>query len=145
MKGVVRGQKGAVDAMSKGRRTAVILAVLACGGLAGYLIIVWPSLTREPVGPPRGELPQAVEGWPEPTSGQFVGHPESSIVERFGPPTHRWQGRYGAPRVSYRRTYPDAITATYKRPTGILYLSFCKEQGRLLCFSSDWLPEGWEF
>jgi hypothetical protein len=130
--------------MSK-RRTAIGLALLAGVALAGYLVAVWPSLTRKPVGPPQGELPQAVEGGLEPSSGQFVGHPEASIEEQFGPPTHRWQGHYGNPPVSYRMMYPDAITATYERATGTLYLSFCKEQGRLVCFSSDWVPTGWMF
>src|SRR5262245_36188325 len=134
-----------VAVMSKRRRIAVALAVLSCVALAGYLVAVWPSLTRESVGPPRGELPQVVEGGSQPFSGQFVGHPESSIMERFGPPTHRWEGHYGAPPVSYQRTYTDAITVTYERPTGTLYLSFCKEQGRLVCFSSDWMPTGWVF
>lgn len=131
--------------MSKRRRTSITLAILASIALAGYLVVVWPSLTREPVGLPRGELPPAVEGGPEPTSGQFVGHTETSIAERFGPPTYRWQGHYAAPPVSYQRTYPDAVTATYVRPTGTLYLSFCKVRGRLICFRSDWMPSGWVF
>ena len=131
--------------MSKRRRAAVVLAVLACVAMAGYLAAVWPSLTREPVGPPPSELPQVVDGGSKPTSGQFVGHPEASIVERFGPPNHHWQGHYGAPPVSYQRTYPDAITATYERSTGTLYLSFCEERGRLVCFRSDWMPTGYVF
>ena len=113
--------------------------------LITWVTYVWPSLMREPVGPPRGELPQAVEGGSEPTSGQFLGHPESDIVERFGLPTHRWEGHYGAPPISYQRKYPNVITVTYERPTGTLYLSFCKEQGRLVCFRSAWMPAGWVF
>jgi hypothetical protein len=139
------GEGGAADAMSKRKRTAVALAVLACVTLAGYLVVVWPSLMREPVDRPQGGLPQAVAGGLESTSGQFIGHTEASIVERFGPPTHRWRGHYGAPPASYQRTYPDAITVTYEGQTGTLYLSFCKEQRRFVCFSSDWLPAGWAF
>jgi hypothetical protein len=75
-------------------------------------------------------------------SGHFVGHTESSIVEQFGPPSARGEGHYAAPPVGYRLKYPDAITATYVRPSGVLYLSFCKERGQLVCFSSDWLPQG---
>ena len=52
-----------MDAMSKRKRIAVVLVLLTCVcELAGYLVAVWPSLTREPVRPPRGERPQAVEG-----------------------------------------------------------------------------------
>jgi hypothetical protein len=131
-----------VTIMSKWRWTAVVLAVLVCVASAGYLATVWPSLIREPVGPPQCELPQVVEGGSEPISGQLVGQPESSIVEQFGPPTRRSEGHYGNPPVSYRRAYRDAITVTYVRPTGTLYLSFCTEQDRLVCFSSDWLPTG---
>jgi hypothetical protein len=131
--------------MGKRRRIAVVLAALAGLTLAGYLVAVWPSLTRQPVGPPRGELPQGVEGGSEPASGRFVGHPEADIVGRFGLPTHRWRGHFGAPPVSYQRAYPDAVTATYERPAGALYLSYCEERGRLVCFSSEWLPAGWVF
>jgi hypothetical protein len=66
--------------MAKRKRTAIVLALLAGVIAAGYLVAVWPSLTREPVGPPQGELPVAVEGGAEPTAGQFVGHSEASIV-----------------------------------------------------------------
>src|SRR5687768_14456479 len=110
--------------MSIRRRTAAILLALA--GVAGsiYVVLVWPMLTREPIDPPEGELPQSVVGAREPIAGQFVGHSESSIVERFGPPSHRWKGHYGAPPAGYKWRYLDAITATYVRPTGVLYLSF---------------------
>jgi len=67
--------------MSKRRRTAVALAVLASVVLAVYAVVVRPSRMREPVGTPRGELPQVVAGGLEPTSGQFVGHAEAAIVE----------------------------------------------------------------
>jgi hypothetical protein len=130
-------------AANKRSRIAVILAILACVALAWYFVAVLPILMREPVGQPRGALPQAVEGGSEPTSGQFVGHHETSIVERFGPPSWRWEGHYGAPAESYERIYPDAITMTYERKTGTLFLSFCKERGRLVCFRSDWFPVGW--
>jgi hypothetical protein len=121
------------------------LTLVACVALTGYLATVWPWLTRGRLGPAPGELPPSVEDGPEPSSGRFVGHPEASIVERFGPSTARWQGHYGNPPMSYRRTYPDAVTVTYVRPMGTLYLSFCKEQGLLICFSSDWMPTGWVF
>lgn len=127
------------------KRVLVGIGAIACVALAGYLVAVWPSLTRDPVGPPRGELSQVVEGGSEPTAGAFVGHPEANIAERFGPPTHRWRGHYGAPPLSYQRTYPEAVTAVYERPAGTLYLSFCEERGRLVCFGSDWLPAGWVF
>jgi hypothetical protein len=131
--------------MSKRMWVAVVLAVRVCGALTGYLATVWPALTCEPVGPPRGELPQALEGESVPISGQLVGQLRSSILARFGPPTHRWKGHYGNPPLSYRWAYAGAITITYERPTGTLSLSFCKEASRLVCFSSDWLPAGGVF
>jgi hypothetical protein len=131
--------------MSKSRWVVVVLAMLVGCVLTGYLATLWPWLTRGPIGPPRGELPRALEGGSEPISGQLVGQPQSSILGRFGPPTHRWEGHYGNPPVSYTRTYPDAVTVAYERPTGTLYLSFCKEEGRLVCFSSDWMPTGCVF
>jgi hypothetical protein len=126
------------------RRNRFGLVVLAALGaaIAIYLGAYWPMLTRDPVGPPREMLPSSVEGGLEVIEGQFLGHTETDIVERFGPPSHRWEGHYGAPAIEIPRTYPDAITATYLRASGILYLSFCREGGQLVCFSSHWMPEG---
>jgi hypothetical protein len=124
--------------------TAVALLLLTCVGFVTFVVRL-RATSREPVGPPNGDLPNAIEGGPEPAFGQFVGHSESSIVVRFGPPSNRWKGHYAAPPISYRLKYPDAITATFVRPSGVLYLSFCREEGRLVCFSSAWMPEGWAF
>lgn len=107
-----------------------------------FVMAMWPIWTRESVGPPGGELPHMVEGGQEPIAGQFVGYSESSIVEQFGPPSTRWKGHYGAPPLVYRWKYPDAVTATYIRPSGTLYLSYCRERGRVVCFRSDWMPAG---
>jgi hypothetical protein len=127
------------------RRTVVVVILLA--GLAS-VPVVWfcRALSRDPVGPPKGPLPDAFEGpLAEPVSGQFVGHTESAVVERFGPPSHRWRGHYAIPPLEYQLKYHDAVTLTYARPSGVLYLSFCREGGMLVCFSSDWMPNGWEF
>ena len=128
-------------------RKRVVFGLLLLGCVVGVLCCVyfWPMLTREAIGPPKGALPDSIEGGNDPVSGQWVGHVETDVVERFGPPSHRWSGHYAAPPVEYKRRYPDAVTLTYIRPAGILYLSFCRENGRLVCFSSDWLPEGWVF
>src|SRR5262245_57640244 len=73
-----KGEGGDQDLMSKWWKVMAVLTVLAGGALAGYLVAVWPYLTRDPIGPPQGELPQTVEGGATPTSGLFVGHSESS-------------------------------------------------------------------
>jgi hypothetical protein len=108
--------------MSRRRRTAAILAALTTVAL---VMGICPWLARNEIGPPQAELPQTLEGGSELVSGQFIGHTEASIVERFGQPTHTWRGHYGNPPLSYRLKYLDAITTTYNRATGTLYLSFC--------------------
>jgi hypothetical protein len=120
--------------MSTRRRALAVLLPLAGAALSLYLVEAWPYLIRDPAGPPAGELPRSVEGTTE-----------AVIMERFGPPSHRWHGHYAAPPVGYRRVYPDAVTVTYVRPTGVLYLSFCEERGQGVCFTSHWIPEGWVF
>ena len=49
------------------------------------------------------------------------------------------------PGLKYTLTYPDAVSVTYVRPDGELYLSYCWEWGKWVCFRSDWMPEGWVF
>ncbi|MGL6076244.1 MAG: hypothetical protein ACRC8S_18980 [Fimbriiglobus sp.] len=126
------------------KATKRLLVTIAGVLVVGYLLPMWPILTREPVGPPSNDLPQSVEGETF-ASGDFAGHTADSILERFGSPTHRWEGHYGAPRWDFQQKYPDANTAVYEQPTGSLYLSFCKDRGQLVCFRSHWLPTGWEF
>jgi hypothetical protein len=99
--------------MNKRMWTIFVLGVLVGVALAGYLVYVWPYLTRDSVGRPHDELPQAVEGGLRPTTGQFVGYAESSIVERFGLPSQRWQGHYGAPLA---RRINGSVAAMWEDP-----------------------------
>lgn len=119
--------------------------LLAVFGVGCYVVVVWPSFVREPVGPPKTKLPETLEGGMNLVSEQFVGHTEADIAKRFGPPSHSWHGHYGLPDIEFQRKYPEAITSTYNRESGTLYLSFCKEGGRSVCFCSDWMPAGWVF
>lgn len=121
-------------------RIAGGVAIFLAGCVTGCLVALWPWMTRPPVGPPVGPMPQTLDGGLNPQQGDFVGFSETEIVERFGPPTHRWKGHFGLRSDS---EYPDAITATYILPAGILFLSFCEEGGRLVCFTSVWQPDGW--
>jgi hypothetical protein len=107
-------------------------------------MFVWNPF-RGAIRPSQDQLPNVIEAGKEPISGQFVGHTESSIVERFGLPSTRYRGHYGLPGVLAESKYPDAVTVTYKRPSGVLYLSYCWQWGTWVCFCSDWMPEGWAF
>lgn len=131
--------------MRLGRRTTIVLATVAGVALGGYAILRYPAWTRTPVGAPVEGLPAAIEDGSEPTADRFVGHTEADIVSRFGPPTHSWSGHYGAPPLQFQHVYHDATTATYVRAGGVLYLSYCVEGGRRVCFTSHWMPEGCVF
>jgi hypothetical protein len=133
--------------MKSHRRKVFIL--LGIGLLVSALLAVGMRfLSRwltERVGSPNGELPAAIEAGRKPVFGDFYGHTQASIIERFGLPSLRWEGHYGMPPLSYSERYPDAVTMTYRRPTGTLYLSFCLEKGEWVCFSSAWMPTGCVF
>jgi hypothetical protein len=137
--------------MSNRRRSArrlSLIAFVACFlALAAGLWYQWPNLTREPVGPPEFPLPETVEGpraFEERVAfeSRFLGHTEASIIERFGPPDHRHEGRDAAPTERFYRTCPEAVCVVYSRPTGWLRLWYCREQDRWVCFSAFWNPEG---
>jgi hypothetical protein len=127
-----------------------ILAVGCVLATSCVLLFAWPSFTRQPVGPARATLPETVEG-PAPSESDpdvwyefgrsFVGYTKADITERFGPPTDTWRGHYGRPRLSKVRTYPEAVTLVYQRASGSLYLSFCCEKGRWVCFSAQWMTK----
>ncbi len=126
-----------------------VVALLATIGIALsiHLVNSWQNTARKPVGVPVFELPEldVFDGEKKPVQGTLAGHAESKILERFGPPSDRWDGHFGCPPYDYSRQYPDAVTAVYIRPSGTLYLSFCQQEGRSVCFSSCWLPKGWAF
>ena len=130
--------------MTRRRRTVSFVLAFGLLALAASVLAAWFP-PREPVGQPKSKLPHAMEGGQEPISGQFVGHPESSVAEQFGAPTSRWEGHYGSPPIKYQRIYRDAVTVTYTRPTGTHYLSYCRERGTWVCFGSNWMPVGYVF
>ncbi len=115
-----------------------VLAVIAI--VVGTRLYLYPP--REPIGPPDGEFPTRVEGGAEPVTGHLVGHLRSHILQRFGPPSHQCAGHYGNPPFEYRRRFWGAVTWTYDRPPGTLYISFVPQGEDWVCFSSDWLPRG---
>jgi hypothetical protein len=133
------------------RWVAVTVPLILCVGVAGCVAFYWPWIVRAPVGPARQPLPYTIEGpissesdplsWVE-FGQRFIGHTEASIIERFGPPTDTWKGHYGLPRMRERQAYPEAVTHVYQRPSGRMYLSYCREKGKSVCFSATWLSEG---
>jgi hypothetical protein len=128
------------------RGLVVALSAVAIVSGAFCLAFYWPWLTRPPIGPPKHALPDGVQGpigeRPPNFEDRFLGHGQDAIVARFGPPTHHFEGHYGCPPVSYKLEYPGAHTNVYAGPAGSLYLSFCRERGRWVCFSATWLEIG---
>jgi hypothetical protein len=77
--------------------------------------------------------------------GEYVGQTRESILQRFGPPSHEGEGYYGKPEVKWTKAHSPAITMTYVRSTGVLYLSFEEADGTWTCFESAWMPDGSQF
>jgi hypothetical protein len=140
-------------------RLSLIVAIAFALPLVAGLWYRWPSFTRELVPPPQYPLPDTVEGWPYPLTPEwrmkldqeykegrfedrFLGHTERSIVERFGQPDFRLKGDRRDWRVDRRRAYFEAFTVQYVRPSGRLYLSFCRQAGEWVCYDAHWNPDG---
>lgn len=76
-------------------------------------------------------------------SGEFVGQKRAAIEAKYGPPSGECKGHYGNPGYEYEKQHDPAITLTYIRGGGSLYLSFEQnKQGEWVCFSSHWMPNG---
>jgi hypothetical protein len=73
---------------------------------------------------------------------EFVGKRRAEVIHRFGQPTFQWDGHYGLPSGKYVSEHSPATTMSYRRPGGILYLSFEWRCGEWICFSSTWVPNG---
>jgi hypothetical protein len=103
--------------MGKKRQRAIILVTYGLVATVVVVVVLWltNSPPRKPIDSPEGGLPAHIEGGSEPIQGKFIGHSQSSILGRFGPPDHQWKGHYGDPPLEYRRKYPDAVTLIYKR------------------------------
>ena len=126
--------------------------------LAAGLWYRWPYFARPPVGPPEFALPD-VNDWPKALGARddrmerdmlekqfterFIGHTQDRIVERFGQPEFRFEGRDAVSEGVYRRC-PEAVRVVYSQPSGWLELYYCKENNDVwLCFGATWNPEGW--
>ncbi len=107
--------------------------VLACASLVAFCII-----GKSKVNP----IDDPLSG---PISGEYVGETKTDLISRFGEPSHQWNGHYGSPSLEYARQHVSAITITYKRPNGVLYLSFEKKGDEWVCFRSNWMPNGCVF
>jgi hypothetical protein len=122
--------------------------VFVVGGTFCF-IFYWPCITRPYITAPHHSLPATVAGPSQSPfdsfESAFIGHEEKSIVEHFGQPNARIKDHYGNPPLSYRRTYPEAYTTLYTCNSGTLYLSFCEQRGRWVCFRANWLPTGSAF
>lgn len=132
------------------RWVAVCVPLILVGGVLCCVVFYWPWITRPRVGPSQGSLPASLEGGTEPSEflefqDRFLGHTEADVLARFGPPneTLRADGPHTA--LFDVRKYPEAHTAVYTQKGGRLYLSFCKQRGRWVCFAAVWQPLGWVF
>lgn len=120
--------------MSRPKRSLFVALVVAGVLLAGISIYAI-----------RGNVFDPLDGGRTPVQGQFVGQTRAAIEAKYGKPTDEWTGHYGNPPVSYAEQHSPAISTTYQRFGGTLYLSFEPRQGEWVCFSSDWLPNGCVF
>jgi hypothetical protein len=115
------------------------------------LVGLWMKVgtSRKPVGPPQNALPESID-WGGPVidgpafdwNRSFLGHTKAAVIHRFGPPSSSWNGSYGQ---DSSEGYDPAVTLVYRRHSGAMYLSFCLENDEWVCFSADWLPNGWAF
>jgi len=120
--------------MSRRKRILVLAFVVsaACiAALAVYLV--------------RGNIFDPLNRGRSPVSGEFVGQTRTAIEAKYGPPSHECKGHYGSPPCEYTKKYDPAITVTYERGGGTLYLSYHEQQGEWVCFSSDRMPNGCVF
>ena len=73
----------------------------------------------------------------------FGGQTKEAIEAKYGKPTGESAGVFGLPDISYVKFHSRAITTTYIRFSGRLFLSFEQRQdGEWVCFDSLWCPNG---
>src|SRR5262245_38438579 len=102
-------------------RDRVVLAAIVAVGLILTLGLV-AKCDRDPFDP--------VDGGRGFVSGQYVGQTREEVLERLGDPSHEWSGHYGKPPLEYARAHDPALSMTYVRRSGGLYLCFEKAGGR---------------
>jgi hypothetical protein len=117
------------------------------GAIMVAAIVVAPSsIPRwEPIPPPTGKLPDALEG--DDSVHRCIGHKKADIIAKFGPPSAEWKGGFGSihSRHFWER-YGACITLLYeRRRAGGFYLLFREQDGEWLCLGGSWLAKGWVF
>jgi len=90
-----------------------------------------------------GNIFDPLDGGRAPVPGRFVGQRKETMEATYGRPTSEWAGHFGAPDASYAELHSPAISTTYERLSGTLYLSYEQRQGEWVCFDSFWCPNGW--
>ena len=76
---------------------------------------------------------------------KFIGQTREAIEAKYRKPSDYSAGHFGLPDISYVKQHSPAISATYMRFSGRLFLSFEQRQGEWVCFRSLWCPNGWDF
>ena len=135
---------------SRMRAALVVIVGIALAIPPVYVLQEWPRLTREPMPAPEFELPElaafdVIEFDEHHLRRHLLGHSEARVVERYGRPSQSFDGHYGMPDLTVQREYSDATSAVYERASGSLYLSYCKQDGKMVWFSAFWLPKGGVF
>jgi hypothetical protein len=116
------------------RKTILFVAAVSAVGIVAIAVYLV-----------RGNIFDPLNRGRSPVSGEFIDQSRKAIEAKFGPPSHECKGHYGAPPVFYTSQHDPAITVTYERGGGTLYLSFDQREGEWVCFRSDWMPTGWVF
>jgi hypothetical protein len=123
--------------MLKRNRAAVLVGLAALVG-SGTLLVLAAYLVRH------GAF-DSLDGGMMVVQNHYAGWTKGDVIGHLGPPSTHSDGHSGDPPLDYARQHSPAITFTYFRPAGTLYLSFEQVNGEWVCFSSDWLPKGAAF
>lgn len=109
------------------------MPLVLCGGVLFCVVLYWPWITRPRV-QWRHALPERLDGTA--FEDRFSGHSETAIVARFGEPVERLGGN--GPFEFDRREYPEARVVRYAGLRGALFLAYCRQRGKWVCFRAHW-------
>ncbi len=127
--------------MTRSWRRAIAATVMMLS--LGCIVAAWIMLRPPKIGPPQHELPATIDELPGIAwlHGQdfvyyFNGHTEAEFVEKYGNPNLRWCWEPsndptkdpGGARVEFE----------YTCRSGTIYLSFCRQDGKMVCCNSAW-------